>query len=52
MKYSVCVMIPYSFDIEAETIEEFEQKLEYMIPANYGGDGIHVECKNGEEWNE
>lgn len=41
--YSVCIMIPFSVDVEANSFEEaIEKALQNEETAMYGGDGIFV----------
>ena len=41
--YSVCIMIPFSVEVEADNLEEaIEKAFQYEETAMYGGDGICV----------
>ena len=41
--YSVCIMIPFSVDVEADSFKEaIEKAFQCKETAMYGGDGIFV----------
>lgn len=41
--YSVCMMVPFSVEVEADSFEEaIEKAFQCEETAMYGGDGIYV----------
>lgn len=42
-EYNVCIMIPFSVNVEANSFEEaIEKAMQYEETYMYGGDGIFV----------
>lgn len=48
--YSVCIMVPFSVDVEADSFKEaIEKAFQCKETAMYGGDGIFVRNTDTDE---